>query len=692
MLSFFLGPSEMSISRKALLMSLLVLVLCSDVENDRMNTLVDKVNFYPSSLVISHSPKPLTLYHDTKLLNIHVDLTSGSHGNLQLMTNHSCSILREEFFNQILKSVKSVQKSVNRLFSFPGFTSLIECSTYLPRLYQFSVGQPALMLCARTYRKSVRECKKWALSHCRLSTDERKWLEHDLKKRFKRSSWMCHFGVFGLFRSLYKLSGHSCESNSVKNLKRTLKLITRTMSISQQLTRKIDGKVVYLFKVTDAMNTKLNVLSKNLKMIDLIFSTWASRLNRYSNTLKCHDSLTMEFLSKYSAEVVRTFFLLTRLFEAQDTVNQLVRLNEKPLIGISDLPNFLSSRVLSGLMSDHLLVKSLKTGLDVLAGPLVEVEHNGRDLSANVLLITPKIADESSFCVVEHLTPVKFNVSNKCFVGPIKQNNLVLVTCPGVKKVVAHETLKSCFQNNQAYLCHASILDSVSEVEWLGFPWNADFKISFPRHHQESSSCDGLHPMIHLGGRYFLSTTAGTLILNTGTLLNILPLTIYHFPCNVSFYGMESSLSSCPETLSMSFPLFTKHTIRYVKWSSDADDNLLNLHHQTLQIPPPTYINKTIITELDRDIAGLDEQLTDSIRKANKEIEKIKQSSMTTMDEVLIYFCLALSSFNFVLLIIISCCLRGLINRRDAVVMETVVQREPPLPPRKRKKRKDGEN
>ena len=142
----------------------------------------------------------------------------------------------------------------------------------------------------------------------------------------------------------------------------------------------------------------------------------------------------------------------------------------------------------------------------------------------------------------------------------------------------------------------------------------------------------------------------------------------------------------------MSFPLFTKHTVRYVKWSSDADLNLLDLHHQSLKIPPPTYINKTIITSLDRDIADLDDQLTNTIRETNEEIRKIKETSLTTTDEVLIYLAVALSSFNFIMLLVIACCLRRLAHQPSAVIIETTRKQSPPLPPKKKRNRKDHGN
>jgi hypothetical protein len=91
------------------------------------------------------------------------------------------------------------------------------------------------------------------------------------------------------------------------------------------------------------MSTKLNTLSDDLRKVDHTFSKWSKKLNKYANTIKCHESLMMEFLSRYSTEVVKTFFSFTKLSEHQDLVNQLVKMNKEKLIGLSHLPKFVSA-------------------------------------------------------------------------------------------------------------------------------------------------------------------------------------------------------------------------------------------------------------------------------------------------------------------------------------------------------------
>ena len=266
------------------------------------------------------------------------------------------------------------------------------------------------MSCLRGYRNSVLSPR-----HCvtvKVSVDERCWL--NTKDRLRWSSWMCHAGVvLGLFRAIYRSIGPKCEPNHVSNLKETLSQLTRTIHISQHFVRVVDGKVVYFFKIADQCNGKLNVLSENLKRIGRTYVEWQGQLKPFSNSVRCHESMTMDFLSKYSAEVNRAFAAFLRLFEFSDTLSQVTQLNGKMLVGYPDLPKFISSHLSAKLLIDPSLkftITALEEGLSVLASPMIDVEHDGHDLNVNILLLVPEIAEEN-FCVIEHLTPLKFNFS-----------------------------------------------------------------------------------------------------------------------------------------------------------------------------------------------------------------------------------------------------------------------------------------
>ena len=157
-------------------------------------------------------------------------------------------------------TIRSFQNVIRRLLSLPGFSTLVECDTYLPRYFQFTVDQVSRMSCPRAYKSSISERKTWALQFCHgMSMDERQWLLGN--RCVRRSNWMCHAGGLGLFRAIYTATGHKCEENHVKNLMAALRTLSRAMSISQSMMRIINGKVVYLFKITDQIGSKLNVLA-----------------------------------------------------------------------------------------------------------------------------------------------------------------------------------------------------------------------------------------------------------------------------------------------------------------------------------------------------------------------------------------------------------------------------------------------
>ena len=169
--------------------------------------------------------------------------------------------------------------------------------------------------------------------------------------------------------------------------------------------------------------------------------------------------------------------------------------------------------------------------------------------------------------------------------------------------MVSFEALDRCFSSEVGFLCPKNVLKSVSSLQWLGFAWNPDLKLSFPRNHQPAPDCDHIHPLIHLGGRYFLSTTSGTLTLNTGGSLSVSTLAVYNFRCNVSFVGMKASLATCPERLLVSRPVFSTSSITYVQSDPSSEDlTPLQLHHESLAIPPPVKINRTLINNLDEKV------------------------------------------------------------------------------------------
>jgi len=125
----------------------------------------------------------------------------------------------------------------------------------------------------------------------------------------------------------------------------------------------------------------------------------------FSNKVQCHDGMTMEFPSRYTVEINRAFTAFLRLFEAQDILNQVSRLNGKTLAtliylkSVSDLPSCRQIR-----QTLQLTISALEEGFSVLTSPLVDMEHDARDLNVSMLFLVPE-----HFCVIE-LTPLKFNL------------------------------------------------------------------------------------------------------------------------------------------------------------------------------------------------------------------------------------------------------------------------------------------
>ena len=508
------------------------------------------------------------------------------------------------------------------------------------------------MTCPRGYRSTIKECKHWALKHCHgISPQEKHWLR--TKLRSKRSPWACHAGALVIFKWLYETTtGKNCETNHVVGLRDTLKEITKAMDISRRAMQTINGKVVYLFRLTDTVTTKLNILSQDLKTVDQTLSFWSTAINTFAQQSSCFQGLLFQYFSKYSTQNNRAFASIMRLMEIQDIFQQITRLNQEVLVGYADLPKFITSQLSIQLSNDPLMaptITALEEGLSVLARPLIDFEHNGNYLDLNLLFIAPIISNADSFCTIEYLSPLKFNISNQCYTGMVTQTNLALINCKNSQTIITVEALEKCFQNEKTVLCPANILKMVRNIPWLGYPWNPDLRLSVSRHHVPASNCDGLHPLVFLGGRHFLSTTSGSLNLNSGT-LEISPLVVYNFPCNVSFDGMKTGLTTCPKSLGITLPIFTSDSITYIPWQTVADPQLLELHYKSLKIPPNTKVNKTIINALDSLYKQLDLQLAETINTANKKINNIIEVSTSTLKEILLYVAFSLSVANSIIL------------------------------------------
>ena len=125
------------------------------------------------------------------------------------------------------------------------------------------------------------------------------------------------------------------------------------------------------------------------------------------------------------------------------------------------------------------------------------------------------------------------------------------------------------------------------------------------------------------------------------------------------------ALSTCPERLLVSLPMFTTNSESYVKWKPDSSDQTtLQLHRQSLTIPPETKVNHSIVKELDHTYQYYDSQLSATLQKVDSLVDQINETAEDSLSVYLTYAALALSVLNSVAMIIACKCIyRVLLHR-----------------------------
>ena len=179
-------------------------------------------------------------------------------------------------------------------------------------------------------------------------------------------------------------------------------------------------------------------------------------------------------------------------------VSQIARLRQRELIGYSHLPHFVEQQLFK------FSTRILQEGFPLMVNLMVDIEHSDAKFELSILVTIPELTSDDALCSVEYLSPVKYNISGTCYTGPIITNDLV--TCSNTKAIVKADSLVKCHQQDNSLLCPYHILRPVHDLGWLGLPWTAKSHATFPRHHQPAKDCSHLIPMLHLGGRAFLST------------------------------------------------------------------------------------------------------------------------------------------------------------------------------------------
>ncbi|XP_020896015.1 uncharacterized protein LOC110234945, partial [Exaiptasia diaphana] len=615
---------------------------------ERLDPVNDQIRFYPQAMMIARKPRPLIFYNDTKIVHLRVNLPAIK---LTKISSHVKPCFTNDLFpdvaDYLLQRLQELETLIQRLGSLEGLTNLIQCDLYLKRYFNAETNLKPKMNCPLAFNASLAHCKAWALERCdHISPHEETWLKGKARRR-RSTNILCHAGLFGIPRAIYEATGGDCEPNKVSNLKSTLNKMADAMEDLQSLVRVVNGKTVYLIKVTGALRTRLNQHGKNIHTIHKTLQAWKYIIEKQIRTLSCRVNQDKPLFITLVAQIHKIFAQLIRFLENDDIIHQLFHLKDLKIFGYTALPQILAKEISQQLSSDSNMKNTelaLKSGFSLLINPMIDYVYTDKGLHVNILLTLPEIGAQHSMCAVEYLEPVVYNISGQCYSGPIDQDNLALITCADSRSIVRVDTLAKCFQDNHNFVCPSQVLRQVTSVDWLGLPWNRYTKLPFARTHQKIDDCSSLYPLLHLGGRYYLSTTSTKMTFQNTTnelTLQLSPLIIYNFPCTVKL--PEAGIDDCPEHLELHVPIMTVENFKYHQWKPGSDKTLIDLHLKSITTLPPLKFNKTILENLDKTYNLLDARLTRRLSSIRESIAKIKATWETTTTEILVYIALPLS-------------------------------------------------
>ena len=459
----------------------------------------EAIGFYPTAMMLATNPKALVNYQETSMVSLHMSLR-GSPKLHSFSLNNSCDPVLAKFYENVLSSIHSVQRVTARLFSIQGVTNLLECDSYLRRFYNYISGFSSTMTCPqRYYSDSLAKCKQWAFDSCKVQTpQERDWL----KGRHKRSSYWCHAGLAGIPRFFYKLGGGKCEDSGFSNLLSVLCTFASTMTDAHRLTKVLNGKIVYLVKTTDLVNSKLTQVLNSLNRITGAFTGWKEHFNPLAKKEYFHFNMQQEFVALYSMEVNRALISLLRLTEVEDLLRQLGRLAQRNVIGFADLPRFLTEEIALKLSSDPTLqsaIHALKNGFSLMLNPLVDVQFpSARQLRLHLLFTLPVLTASQAICTIQQLVPITYRIDGRCYSGTIPRQDLLLLICAEKRFVIKNTELAHCRQNSETVLCPRDLLATVDSPIWLGEKWSPKSKFSFHHAHSPTSNCNNLPSIVHI--------------------------------------------------------------------------------------------------------------------------------------------------------------------------------------------------
>ena len=126
-------------------------------------------------------------------------------------------------------------------------------------------------------------------------------------------------------------------------------------------------------------------------------------------------------------------------------------------------------------------------------------------------------------------------------------------------------------------------------------------------------------------------------------------LTIYHFPCELTFSTQQTGLGTCPDRITFHLPLFTTNSLRYIPWTH-ANDNLLALHYKSLNFTPPLHFDNATLNSLEHTFRLLDGQLANKLASIKHDISHLHTVTTSTLNDRLTYLALALTSLNTIII------------------------------------------
>ena len=125
--------------------------------------------------------------------------------------------------------------------------------------------------------------------------------------------------------------------------------------------------------------------------------------------------------------------------------------------------------------------------------------------------------------------------------------------------------------------------------------------------------------------------------------------------------GLLLNKPVCPHSITLHLPLFSSNSFNYIPWQNN-DDNLLQLHYQSLNFTPPFQLHNQTLSSLDYTLRLLDGQLNSQITPIKQDLSQLHSVSSTTLNDRLTYF--ALTLLNTFIIILLYCCMKGPPNHR----------------------------